>query len=60
MNDRIMRMMLGVLIASFFIFYNSALALIGILVYVSGIVGTCPLYSVIKINNFGKADRELS
>lgn len=60
LTDRVVRMLLGVAIASLAIYHNSAWALIGIPVFVSGIGGACLLYSVFKINTFGKADREFN
>jgi hypothetical protein len=50
MTERVVRMYLGVIIASVLIYFNSSWALIGIPVFVSGIAGICPLYSMLGIN----------
>ena len=54
--DRVIRMYFGMVIAGSFIFYNSAWALLGVPVFVTGIVGYCPLYSLLRINTFEKED----
>jgi hypothetical protein len=56
MGDRVVRMYLGVIISSFLIYYNSAWALIGIPVFVSGAIGICPLYKLMGINTFTEGD----
>jgi len=58
LNDRFIRVYLGMVIAGSGIFYNSIWAVIGIPVFISGVIGFCPLYSLLKINTFGKADSE--
>ncbi|HKR03406.1 MAG TPA: DUF2892 domain-containing protein [Bacteroidia bacterium] len=59
LTDRMLRMYLGVVIAGIGIFYNSIWAVMGIPVFISGIVGLCPLYSILKLNTISKAEREL-
>jgi hypothetical protein len=54
MNERVIRMYLGVAIASVFIYSNSVWALIGIPVFISGIAGICPLYSIIGFSTLEK------
>lgn len=49
-NDRVIRMFLGVSISMFFIYQNSIWALLGLIPFVTGIVGICPLYSILGIN----------
>ncbi|MBK7964207.1 MAG: DUF2892 domain-containing protein [Bacteroidetes bacterium] len=49
-NDRVFRVFLGVTIAMFFVYQNSAWALIGLVPFITGIVGICPLYSILGIN----------
>ncbi|HOS49083.1 MAG TPA: DUF2892 domain-containing protein [Bacteroidia bacterium] len=46
-NDRVIRLVLGVVIASIFIYQNSALAVLGLIPFVTGAAGVCPLYSII-------------
>lgn len=58
LTDRMLRMYLGVIIAGIGIFNNSAWALVGIPVFVSGIIGICPLYSILKFNTISKEERE--
>lgn len=50
MTDRVIRMFLGVAIAMFFVYRNSPWALIGLIPFVTGIVGNCPLYSILGID----------
>ncbi|MFI5218716.1 MAG: DUF2892 domain-containing protein [Bacteroidia bacterium] len=57
--DRFIRVYLGMVIAGSGIFYNSIWAVLGIPVFISGIVGFCPLYSLLKLNTFGKEDAEV-
>ncbi|MFN0188190.1 MAG: DUF2892 domain-containing protein [Bacteroidia bacterium] len=49
-TDRVIRVFLGVAIAMFFVYHNSAWALLGLLPFITGIVGICPLYSILGIN----------
>jgi hypothetical protein len=46
-DDRAIRAFLGVIIAMFFVYQNSAWALLGLLPFITGIVGICPLYSLL-------------
>lgn len=58
LTDRMLRMYLGMIIAGIGIFNNSVWALLGIPVFVSGIIGICPLYSILKFNTISKEERE--
>lgn len=49
-HDRVIRMVAGVIIAGLFIYQNSALAVLGLIPFVTGAAGTCPLYSIIGIS----------
>ncbi len=49
-NDRVIRVFLGVAIAMFFVYHNSPWALVGLIPFITGIVGICPLYSILGIN----------
>lgn len=49
-DDRAIRVFLGVIIAMFFVYQNSAWALLGLIPFISGVVGICPLYSIFGIN----------
>ena len=59
LGDRVFRMYLGVIIACIGIYNNSIWAMVGIPVFVSAIVGICPLYSMLKLNTISKEEREL-
>ena len=48
MFDRFIRAWLGVIIAGIGIMNESPLALLGLIPFVTAIVGTCPLYSLLK------------
>lgn len=50
MGDRVVRMFLGVSIAMLLVFQNSIWALVGLIPFVTGIVGFCPLYTLMGIN----------
>lgn len=50
MTDRVVRMFLGISVAMLFVFQNSIWAMIGLIPFITGIVGICPLYSVLGIN----------
>lgn len=50
MHDRAIRMVLGVVIASIGIYANTFWAILGLIPFVTGIVGICPLYKVLGIN----------
>jgi hypothetical protein len=43
-NERVIRLVAGVIIASFFIYHNSIWALLGLIPFVTGASGFCPLY----------------
>lgn len=60
LGDRVLRIYLGIIIAGIGIYFNTIWAVIGIPVFVSGIVGTCPLYSMLKLNTINKEERELA
>jgi len=59
LTDRMLRMYLGVIIAGIGIFNNSIWAVLGIPVFISGIAGICPLYSLIRLNTISKEEKEL-
>ena len=59
LTDRMLRMYLGVIIAGIGIYNNSIWAVLGIQVFVSGIVGICPLYSMLRLNTISKKEKEL-
>ncbi|MFM7016739.1 MAG: DUF2892 domain-containing protein [Bacteroidota bacterium] len=46
-NERALRLVAGVIIASFFIYNNSAWAFLGLIPFVTGAIGFCPLYFLI-------------
>lgn len=50
MTDRVVRMFLGISVAMFFVFQNSIWAIVGLIPFITGIVGICPLYSILGIN----------
>lgn len=56
MNDRVIRMFLGVAISMFFVYQNSPWALIGLVPFVTGAVGICPLYHLLGINTLPKTE----
>ncbi len=49
-TDRVIRMFLGVAVAMFFVYQNSMWALLGLIPFVTGIIGTCPLYNILGFN----------
>jgi len=54
--DRIVRMLLGATLLVFFVLSQSdyrVFGLVGIIPLITGIVGFCPLYSVLGINGCG-------
>lgn len=54
--DRIVRIVLGAVLLGFFVLGSSdykTFALIGIIPLLTGLVGFCPLYSVLGINGCG-------
>ena len=43
-NERVIRLVTGVTIASFFIYHNSFWAILGLIPFITGASGFCPLY----------------
>jgi predicted ferric reductase len=60
LGDRVLRVYLGVIIAGIGIYFNTIWAVLGVPVFVSGIVGVCPIYSMLKWNSISKEESELS
>jgi hypothetical protein len=58
MNDRAIRLALGVVISSFLIYQNTVWAMIGLIPFITGAIGYCPLYKLIGINtlNYRKSN----
>lgn len=54
MDDRVIRMFIGIIIVAIGIVANSVWAAIGIPVFLSGAIGICPLYSFLGINTVPK------
>lgn len=50
MDDRVIRMFIGIIIVSIGIVANSVWAALGIPVFLSGAIGICPLYSLLGVN----------
>lgn len=50
MTDRVVRMFFGISVAMLLIFQNSIWAMVGLIPFITGIVGICPLYSILGIN----------
>jgi len=50
MTDRVIRMFLGVAIAMYFVYHNSPWALVGLIPFLTGVIGICPLYSIMGIS----------
>jgi hypothetical protein len=46
-NERALRLVAGVVIASLFIYNNSFWAFLGLIPFVTGAIGFCPLYALI-------------
>jgi hypothetical protein len=59
LGDRVLRIFLGVTIAGIGIFNNSIWAVLGIPVFVSGVVGLCPLYSLLGLNTISAEERQM-
>ena len=57
-GDRVLRMFLGVVIAGIGIYNNSIWAVLGIPVFVTGVAGLCPLYSLLRLNTISREERE--
>ena len=51
-------MYLGVVIAGIGIFSNLIWTVLGIPVFLTGVLGICPLYRIVGVKTFGKADAE--
>jgi hypothetical protein len=60
MIDRVIRIIFGIILMYLFIGnmvaapWSYLVALIGLILLVTGIVGTCPLYSILGMNTLGK------
>jgi hypothetical protein len=60
MIDRVIRIILGIILLYLFVVnmvaapWSYLVALIGLILLVTGIVGTCPLYSMLGMNTLGK------
>ena len=50
-NERVIRLVVGVTVASFFIYHNSVWALLGLIPFVTGASGFCPLYYIVGYNS---------
>ncbi|MFM9055120.1 MAG: DUF2892 domain-containing protein [Bacteroidota bacterium] len=57
-TDRVIRMFLGVSVAMFFVYHNSAWAMLGLIPFVTGIVGICPLYALLGISTLKPETQE--
>lgn len=49
-TDRVIRMFLGVSVAMYFVYHNSAWAFLGLIPFVTGVIGFCPLYYLLGIS----------
>ncbi len=60
MIDRVIRIILGIILLYLFVMsmvgapWSYLVALIGLILLVTGILGTCPLYSMLGMNTAGK------
>ena len=60
MIDRVIRILLGIILLYLFVVnmvaapWSYLVALIGLILLVTGIVGSCPLYSMLGMNTLGK------
>ena len=50
-NERVIRLVAGVVIASIFIYHNSFWAFLGLIPFVTGASGFCPLYYLVGYNS---------
>jgi len=50
-NERVIRLVAGVAVASFFIYHNSFWAISGLIPFVTGASGFCPLYYLVGYNS---------
>lgn len=57
-TDRIIRLILGVIIILLGVVFNSWWGLIGVLVFLTGLVGWCSLYSLFGISTSKIKDQE--
>ncbi len=55
-KDRVIRMFAGMVIAGIGISFNSFWAVLGIPVFLTGVLGYCPLYSLMGIKTFSKEE----
>jgi hypothetical protein len=56
--DRVIRIVLGVLlVGNVFVGLQSPIGWIGVVLLVTGILGTCPVYSLLKINTRSAGER---
>ena len=62
MIDRVIRLVAGIVLIGVFALnmiaapWSYLAILLGVIALVTGVVGTCPLYSVFGINSLGKKD----
>jgi hypothetical protein len=54
LTDRVIRLYLGIIIAGIGIYFNSAWALLGVPVFISGVAGYCVFYPLLKVNTLEK------
>jgi len=60
MIDRVIRIILGITLLYLFVVnmvaapWSYLVALIGLILLVTGVIGTCPLYSILGMNTLGK------
>ncbi len=60
MIDRVVRIVLGIILLYLFVVnmvaapWSYLVALIGLILLVTGVVGSCPLYSMLGMNTLGK------
>jgi hypothetical protein len=58
--DRVIRIILGLILLYLFVAnmvtvpWSYLVALIGLILLVTGVIGTCPFYSIIGMNTLGK------
>ncbi|MCE2845904.1 MAG: DUF2892 domain-containing protein [Sphingobacteriales bacterium] len=57
-TDRVIRMFLGVSVSMYFVYHNSVWALVGLIPFVTGVIGFCPLYAVLGISTLKKETQE--
>jgi hypothetical protein len=54
--DRLIRIILGLVIAILGVYFNSWWGLIGLVLLATGLLKFCPIYSLLKISTQGKAE----